>query len=235
MSMFEHRPLPTDAGAGMKDRRTVTAVVAFLGLALAGCDRGFGERDQSLLATLSDAEARNPIAVVEQRPRLEIPLDARRDDSGSVKLETARFLHQYKRTGGSKLMVSAPRGQRGHGDALQGLRHMIRAAGIAESAVVFGAHEAGDRSIRVFYARLAAVTEPCGDWSENVDLNRDNLPYRNFGCAVQNNMAAMIARPTDVLYPATETPRGAERRTTDQKKHTEGALGTDTKAGISAR
>ena len=235
MSILLQRHVPSRAGTRTVQRRSVLPGLVLLGLALAGCDRGFGERDQSLLATLSDAEARNPITVVEQRPRLEIPLDARGADSGSVKLETARFLHQYKRTGGSKLMVSAPRGQRGHGDALHGLRHMIRAAGIAESAVVFGAHEAGDRSIRISYARLAAVTEPCGDWSENVDLNRDNLPYRNFGCAVQSNMAAMIARPTDALYPATETPRGAERRTTDQKKHTEGALGTDTKAGISAR
>ena len=89
--------------------------------------------------------------------------------------------------------------------------------------------------MRLSYARLAAVTQPCADWSENVDLNRDNLPYKNFGCAVQSNMAAMIARPTDVLYPATETPRGAERRMTDQKKHTEGTLGADTKNGISAR
>ena len=111
---------------------SVLTVVALLGLAVSGCDRGYGEKDQSLLATLSDAEARNPITVVEQKPRLEIPLDARRDDAGGVKLETARFLHQYKRTGGSKLMVSAPRGQRGHGSAINDVRHMIRAAGIAE-------------------------------------------------------------------------------------------------------
>jgi pilus assembly protein CpaD len=235
MNVLIQRHWLSRTGAGTARRQSVLAGVALLALALSGCDRGFGERDQALLATLSDAETRNPIAVVEQKPRLEIPVDARRDDSGSVKLETARFLHQYKRTGGSKLMVSAPRGHGGHGSTMQDVRHMIRAAGIAEHAVVFGAHESGDRSIRISYARIAAVTEPCGDWSENVDLNRDNLPYKKFGCAVQSNMAVMIARPTDVLYPATETARGAERRTTDQKKHTEGTLGADTKAGISAR
>ena len=227
--------IPSNTGAATAPRRTVLSAVVLLGLAVSGCDRGYGEKDQSLLATLSDAEARNPITVVEQKPRLEIPLDSRRDDLGSVKLETARFLHQYKRTGGSKLMVSAPRGHGGHGGAMHDVRHLIRAAGIAENAVVFGAHESGDRSIRISYARIAAVTEPCGDWSENVDLNRENLPYKNFGCAVQSNMAVMIARPTDALYPATETARGAERRTTDQKKHTDGVLGAETKAGISAR
>jgi pilus assembly protein CpaD len=239
MSILKHRHVPMEHSARIRRRPAIRILALAAVLVLAGCDRDTGLGKEQLLATLSDAEARNPISVVEQKPRLEIPLDSRHGDAGSVRLETARFLHQYKRTGGSKLHVSSPRGHGGHhgghAAALHDVRHMIRAAGIGETAVVFGAHEAGDRAIRLSYARLAAVSEPCGDWSENSDLNRDNLPYKNFGCAVQSNMAVMIARPTDVLYPAPETPRGAERRTTDQKKHTEGTLGADTKSGISAR
>jgi len=219
---------------GQSARWTAICVALACALAGAGCDRDGRLDDGSLLATMSDAEARNPIVVVEQRPRLEIPIDGRPDEGGSQRLETARFLHQYRRTGGSKLHVSTPRSHRGQSVALHDVRILIRSAGIAESAVVFGHHEPGDRSIRLTYARHAAITQPCGDWSESADLNRDNLPYRNFGCAVQSNMAAMIARPTDVVYPTPEAGRGSERRTTDQKKHSEGVLGAETKTGISS-
>lgn len=217
-------------------RRTAIAAAAVAGLLLTACgDRGRSSDSESLLAMLSDAEDRNPIRVVEQKPRLEIPIDQRHADAGSTKLEMARFLHQYKRTGASKLHVSAPRGEGAASQTMHDVRHLIRATGIASSAVVFGSHDARDHSIRITYARLAAVSDACGDWSQNADSNRDNLPYKNFGCAVQSNQAVMIARPTDVLYPATEAARGSERRSTDQKKHSEGALGTDTKSGISSR
>lgn len=235
---IERHHIVSATGASRPTRFTVLRCAGLLALGLSGCDHGRDFGQGSLLATQSDAEARNPIRVVEQHPRLDLPIvPSGSEQAGSNRLEAARFLSQYKRTGrNSTLHVSTPRGS--HGAASAGLRdvyHLIRAAGISSSTVVHGSHETGQRSIQLSYARIAAVTDPCGDWSENSDLNRDNLPYKNFGCAVQSNMAVMIARPTDVLYPTPETPRGSERRTTDQKKHTEGTLGADTKSGISTR
>lgn len=207
--------------------RAIRLVAALLTVASAGgCSREIGITDQAMLATQSDAEARNPITVVEQRPRLDLPVDVYgADSSGSLRLETARFLSQYRRTGsGARLYVSLPRGGAG-GHIMHDIRQLARGAGIADGRIAVETHASADRVVRLSYARVAAVTQPCGDWSENADLNRENLPYVNFGCAVQSNMAAMIARPTDVLYPAPETARSAERRATDQRKYNEGVLG----------
>ena len=40
----------------------------------------------------------------------------------------------------------------------------------------------------------------------------DNKHYANFGCATQNNLAAQIANPGDLIAPRGMTPIDAERR-----------------------
>jgi pilus assembly protein CpaD len=39
-----------------------------------------------------------------------------------------------------------------------------------------------------------------------------NLPYPNFGCAQQHNLAAQVANPADLLGPRTVEPADGERR-----------------------
>jgi len=38
---------------------------------------------------------------------------------------------------------------------------------------------------------------PCPDWSHPASYNYDNSVHSNFGCAVENNMAAQLANPAD--------------------------------------
>ena len=214
-------------------RRAKPAVLLVM-LGLAGCDHEHESSREARLAVRSDALERNPIRVVETRQRLDVPADAS-DEGGGVKLETARYLHQYRRTGGKHLVVSVPRGSHGQGPALRAVQQAVRAAGIPARAMTFATHDADDQTIRLSYTRIAAVTQPCGDWSESADLTRDTLPYVNFGCAVQATMAAMIAKPSDALYPTPDSPRPAERRAHDQKKYNEGTLTPRTDGSVNTR
>ena len=43
-----------------------------------------------------------------------------------------------------------------------------------------------------------AVVRTCGDWSTNLAETATNEPPDNMGCAVQTNIAAMIAHPQDI-------------------------------------
>ena len=223
--MMLHTPMATRFAPIM------IAAALLIVVGLAGCDHDPAR--EASLAGLSDVETRNPIRVVEKQHRLELPVAAT-DEGGGARLEATRFLHQYRRTGGHHLLVSMPRGA-GHGAILDAVHHAIRSAGIADGRVAYRTHEAADQTIRLTYTRIAAVTQPCGDWSANADLVRDNLPYPNFGCAVQSNLAVMIAKPTDALYPTPESPRSAERRGADQKKYNEGTLTPRTDATINTR
>lgn len=44
-----------------------------------------------------------------------------------------------------------------------------------------------------------AVVDKCGDWSENITDTGENQMMANHGCAVQSNIAAMAAKPTDLV------------------------------------
>jgi pilus assembly protein CpaD len=51
-----------------------------------------------------------------------------------------------------------------------------------------------------------------------------NLPYPNFGCAQQRNLAAQIANPADLLGPRTTETADAERRAVVFDKYRQGRV-----------
>lgn len=65
-------------------------------------------------------------------------------------------------------------------------------------------------TINTVYYR--ARTYACNETWENLTAKRDNKPYKNFGCAVNSNLAAMIADPRDLDRPAAATPTDATRK-----------------------
>jgi pilus assembly protein CpaD len=66
--------------------------------------------------------------------------------------------------------------------------------------------------VQMSFKRKVAVTTECGDWSTNVGFNYENDPYPNFGCAYQNNIAAMVANPEDLESPRSMSPAMADNR-----------------------
>lgn len=58
-----------------------------------------------------------------------------------------------------------------------------------------------------------AVTKPCGDWSEDAGSTLSNQPMKNHGCAVQHNIAAMVAEPEDMVTPDKMGPVDSSLRT----------------------
>jgi type IV pilus biogenesis protein CpaD/CtpE len=46
-----------------------------------------------------------------------------------------------------------------------------------------------------------AHTEKCGDWSDDSTYSPTNTHLKNHGCAVQQNIAAMLADPNDIAHP----------------------------------
>jgi pilus biogenesis lipoprotein CpaD len=57
-----------------------------------------------------------------------------------------------------------------------------------------------------------AVTKECGNWPEDLTETTDNKPFANFGCAHQQNIAAMVSDPEDFVDPRDEDPSDPMRR-----------------------
>ncbi|MBW8682682.1 CpaD family pilus assembly lipoprotein, partial [Klebsiella pneumoniae subsp. pneumoniae] len=76
----------------------------------------------------------------------------------------------------------------------------------------YRADSADSAPIRLSYSAMTASTGPCGQWPKDLLETADNKHYANFGCASQNNLAAQIANPADLLGPRASTTIDAERR-----------------------
>lgn len=64
----------------------------------------------------------------------------------------------------------------------------------------------------IIVTKTGAHAKKCGAWPEDLSKMDQNEPYENFGCSQQNNIAAMVAYPPDLVKPRTQTQPDAMRR-----------------------
>jgi pilus assembly protein CpaD len=66
-------------------------------------------------------------------------------------------------------------------------------------------------SVRVVVSRLKATVPGCPDHSRSMDINFNEHSSSNFGCAINSNLAAMVANPEDLVrgQPGSGTSGGA--------------------------
>ncbi|MEE4450946.1 CpaD family pilus assembly protein [Novosphingobium resinovorum] len=58
---------------------------------------------------------------------------------------------------------------------------------------------------RITIARAKAYVPGCPDWSAKSDFNPNNATSTNHGCAVNSNLAAMVADPQDLIRGQSDT------------------------------
>ena len=132
------------------------------------------------------------------------------------------------RTGQGKLVVAAPSGSPNEVAAFKALkrvRSLIKSDGIAYGSVEMTPYYQEDNPqppLKISYVRYVAEAPSCGDWSDNLAEDARNTNYKNFGCAQQKNLAAMIANPQDLIMPRGMHPRSSERRDTTWQKYVKG-------------
>src|SRR5262249_315657 len=86
--------------------------------------------------------------------------------------------------------------------------------GVPRSMISLASYSGGASApVQMSFQRKVAVTRECGDWSENLAMTYYNTLYPNNGCAMQNNIAALVANPADLQPPRAEGPSSAIART----------------------
>jgi pilus assembly protein CpaD len=182
------------------------ALAAAAALALAGCKNSGAELDD-VYAPIA-ASDRFPIELRKGAVAMEIPGNRRMSPANQDKLlRLAQMAHSNR---ASTLIISRPAGSTsGYAVAEQAQAILIR-GGIPADAIVMDS--AGGGTVVVSYTRTYAVTTACGDWAEDLATTGENRAYENFGCASQQNLAAMVANPEDLAIPETSTPSDPTRR-----------------------
>jgi pilus assembly protein CpaD len=123
------------------------------------------------------------------------------------------FLADYRLHGNGSLGISVPGGAPSRA-AITFFGERAAATGISRDRILVSTHDVANNDLRVnvSYIAYTARTQACGDWSENEAFTLDNQTPRNFGCSVQQNIAAMVADPRDLLGPGGMGPVDTARR-----------------------
>lgn len=156
-----------------------------------------------------DYRTNHPIVLTEQEETLDVPVSssdtqisvAQRDSIGG-------FMSQYATNGSGLVQILLPTGSPNAAAAARvhnQIAATLRKNGVAGANIVSASYDASGSDlsapVRISYRAMSAATEPCGKWPGDLGDTQDNKHYENFGCASQNNLAAIIANPADLIGP----------------------------------
>jgi pilus assembly protein CpaD len=208
-------------GTARQMRRWLAASLACASLALAGCV------DDYTAAAIHNPATHHPIGYGTSPETLFVELAPNNVGlSRNQSTDVWRFINRYKKESTGSLRIEAPGSAGGHMAASRALRQVeaiVEDAGVDPRAVQMarlGGKAGHAGAVTLSYDRTVAVPPNCGDWSDDLGKNRERLPYNNFGCATQRNLALTVANGRDLQMPQEETPRSSERRSTNWSAYT---------------
>lgn len=185
-------------------------LLSVLSLSAAACSSGPFNGPQHA-ATVAET---HPIAVDGQVVTLTIRADETTMELSNLdKARLRAFADSYLNNGHGPLTVTGPSGAGndfdGH-EASADIRKALNDAGVPWSAIHGATYRTGEATqdeIILSFTRYVATASPCGVWSGLRARDYRNLRSPNMGCATQNNLAAMIADPHDLVAPTEAAPR----------------------------
>lgn len=198
--------------------RIVPVALVLLSALAAGC----AKRDSITVGSVPDDYRTNHPIVVEERDQvLDFPVGRYADSMTRAQRATLDgFMAEYDRSAAPVVAVLVPSGA-GNSAAAQRVADdfvaFIHKTGVPRHRIARQSYQvdsgAASAPIRVTYSRMrAAVASKCGRWPEDILDHSENKHYANFGCAYQNNLAAQIANPADLLGPRRRTEVDAQKR-----------------------
>lgn len=178
-----------------------------LALALGACGEHLnGEVDDFYTPPLH--YQRYPIEVVKGSARIEVP--NRKGLTDAERASVASFAQQARGANAVHVALQYPAGGAAQANRVAAV---LEQQGVPSQAIAFSQYNGGKGApVVASFSRTVAQTAECGDWTANVARTEENLPMPNFGCAHQQNIAAIVANPNDFVTPRAETPPDAARR-----------------------
>lgn len=216
---------PQTGAASTAFRLLAVSVVA---VALIGC--GNKHRKAEIRAWAhADVSERHPIVVDRREVDVALPIPRGAQGLSRPQADEVRaFVRQFKSASDGRLRIRAPRGTPNEVAAMRALAHvraLIRKEDVppqATSFTTYHGHGDPEAPIRLSFLHYVAEGPECGEWPRDLTKTWQNMPFHNFGCATQRNLAAMTANPRDLLQPRGMTPRSSERRDVTWDKYVKG-------------
>jgi pilus assembly protein CpaD len=124
------------------------------------------------------------------------------------------FSRSAKNSGSSRITILRPSAGGASGRVARQTYQLLVQSGISPGMISQKTYPCPSKApVQLTYVRSVAVTRECGDWSTDLATTSYNEVHENYGCAVQNNIAAMVVNPDDFVVPRPTTPAYAAART----------------------
>jgi pilus assembly protein CpaD len=223
-----NRIVPTPSRAWLPP--LAAALLAGSVAALAGCTSKIAAVEPAG-AVPDDYRINHPIAVAEAVETLDVPVALYTNRlNDAMRSNVVAFAQRFVQSGSSTIAVVAPSGSPDQtvaaGIAVQ-IEDVLKGSGVPAKSIDYRVyHAASDEinaPIRVAFSRIAATTAPCLPYPDQLAVSRENRNYFEYGCSTQQNLAAMVDNPLDLLYPRGLTPADAARRADVLQKYRTGA------------
>ncbi len=138
--------------------------------------------------------------------RTNYTLDLASGPSGLTQAEQRRLAGWFEAMDlryGDKIAIDDPLSSAATRDSIEGIagRHGLLVGN--EVPITSGALSAG--TVRVVVSRTLASVPGCPDWSSKSDFNFNNATSSGYGCAVNSNLASMVADPEHLIRGASGT------------------------------
>ncbi|ESZ26356.1 CpaD family pilus assembly protein [Mesorhizobium sp. L2C084A000] len=201
--------------------RVCRGAVPVLAVAVAALLAGCAQRDSITVGAIPDDYRTNhPIVIAEKNQKIDLPVGAGdRGMTGSQRDTLLGFLDGYDRSAAPTLTIQVPSGSANEVAATAAARDFARlaiASGVKRNRLVVTSYQAASSEIsspvRVAYVAVRAQTDKCGRWPADLVDTSENKHYADFGCSYQNNLAAQMANPADLLGPRKPSTIDAENR-----------------------
>jgi pilus assembly protein CpaD len=200
--------------------------MALLAALAAGCAGAWNGQKQAM--TVAEE---HPISVDSQVVTMTIDQGRSASDISSLDKSRLRaFADAYMTSGHGPLSVTAPSGAgdgQGGQESASAIGEYLNELGVdwsQISASTYGAANGSGDQIILSYTHYVATPSACGNWKGLGARDRANMRSPNFGCATQNNIAAMIADPRDLVEPAGDAPPDAAARIRGIRAYREGEV-----------
>ncbi len=179
-------------------RQALLAAVLAGAVLVSGCSQdqaGFED-----VYTPASAAERFPIDVVERPVALKVAASQGKLSASDANL-VANLAAVANRPASSAVTISYPAESRNGRKVAGQAASILAREGVPRARIRTAAYNGKAETVTLGLVTKVAATKPCGDWSENLANNFANKPYPNMGCAMQNNLAAMISNPEDLNGP----------------------------------
>ena len=204
-----HQNAPAHAKGKQSSTGMVSlAIIASTMLFLPGCAYLNGGNHVIVGSVPDDYRTNHPISISEQEQHLDVPVGTSDKNLSLAQRSVIQgFIAQYASNGSGPIQIALPSGSSNSAAAARvrsDVVNAIRKAGVTESQLITVGYSAASGSgnpIRISYRAISASTDECGKWPEDIANTAENKNYHDFGCSYQNNLAAQLANPADLLGP----------------------------------